>query len=55
MRGPRRKEFSKAIRKLKFHGSTVLEAGGKSDSLLRARHVRAVTHALIGWCPGKLE
>lgn len=29
MRGPRRREFSKAIRKLKFHGSTVLEAAGR--------------------------
>lgn len=52
MRGPRRREFSKAIRKPKFHGSTVLEAAGKVE---RQTHTEAVTHTLIGWCLGKLE
>lgn len=51
MRGPRRREFSKAIRKLKFHGSTVLEAAGME----RQTHTEAVTHTLTGWCLGKLE
>lgn len=31
MRGPRRREFSKAIRKLKFHGNIVVEAVGKAE------------------------
>lgn len=52
MRGPRRREFSKAIRKLKFHGSTVLEEAGEVE---RQTHTEAVTHTLIGWCLGKLE
>lgn len=52
MRGPRRREFSKAIRKLKFHGSSVLEVAEKVE---RQTHTEAVTHTLIGWCLGKLE
>lgn len=31
MRGPRRREFSKAIRKLEFHRNIVLEAVGRAE------------------------
>lgn len=59
MRGPRKREFSKAIRTRKLHGRTVVEVVGKAEKQTCSSGPGilglSVTHALIGWCLEKLE